>query len=101
MMMNERPPNTNGEKQKRKRDFSKVIDMANKALNSTINSDQGYAHQNLNQTTEVQRTIDVQSKMDQFTNQPLKEQMGQFNTIQPSGEKPGDKSKFLKQVPKK
>ena len=43
-MLNDRPPNTNGEKQKRKRDFSKVIDMANKALNSTINSDQGYAH---------------------------------------------------------
>ena len=40
-MLNDRPPNnTNGgEKQKRKRDFSKVIDMANKALNNTIQSD--------------------------------------------------------------
>ena len=59
--MNERPTNQNGEKQKRKRDFSKVIDMANKALNTTINSDIGYENG-------PQQTIDVSSKMDQFTN---------------------------------
>lgn len=46
-MMNERPPNGNGEKQKRKRDFSKVIDMANKALNTTINSEGGYSSSNM------------------------------------------------------
>ena len=46
-MMNERPQNMHGEKQKRKRDFSKVIDMANKALNNTIDSDAGYQHSNV------------------------------------------------------
>ena len=59
-MLNDRPPNTNGEKQKRKRDFSKVIDMANKALHNTIQSDQGYSHGNLNQQpNEVSRTIEA------------------------------------------
>ena len=67
-MMNDRPPNNNGEKQKRKRDFSKVIDMANKALNNTINSDQGYSHGNLTQPNEVSRTIEATSKVEQFTN---------------------------------
>ena len=65
-MMNERPPpGTNGEKQKRKRDFSKVIDMANKALNNTIDSDQGYSQGNLTQATnDISRTIDASSKND-------------------------------------
>ena len=64
-MMNERPPNGNGEKQKRKRDFSKVIDMANKALNTTINSEGGYSSSNMVQkASEPQRTIDASSKMD-------------------------------------
>lgn len=35
--------------------------MANKALNTTINSDMGYENG-------PQQTIDVSSKMDQFTN---------------------------------